>query len=70
MPNMLRLAIDGMHCDGWVGRVARALESVKGAEIRSAKVGSVELTFRPDQTSAEEVVAAVNRIGFSARIEK
>jgi copper chaperone CopZ len=70
MADRLRLAIDGMHCCGCVSRVTRALESVKGAEIGSVKVGAAELTFRSSQTSEEEIVAAVNRIGFSARIEK
>jgi copper chaperone CopZ len=50
--------------------VTRALEGVKGAEIGSVKVGAAELTFRPDQTSAEEIVAAVNRIGFLAQVAK
>ncbi len=70
MQNTLRLSIDGMHCGGCVQRVTRALEGVKGVELRSVEVGSAEMTFRPEQTSTEEIAAAVNRIGFSARIEK
>ena len=70
MVNTLRLWIDGMHCGGCVGRVTRALERIQGAEIGSVKVGSAELTYPPDQISAEEIVAVVDRIGFSARIER
>lgn len=70
MQDTLRLSIDGMHCGGCVQRVTRALEGVKGVELTAVKVGSAEMTFRPEQTSAEEIAAAVNRIGFSARIEK
>ena len=70
MQKALRLSIDGMHCGGCVQRVTRALEGVKGVELGSVEVGSAEMTFRPDRTSAEEIAAAVNRIGFSARIEK
>jgi copper chaperone len=70
MQNTLRLSIGGMHCGGCVQRVTRALEAVKGLGLNSVEVGSAELTFRPDRTNAEEIAAAVNRIGFSARIEK
>jgi copper chaperone CopZ len=70
MQNTLHLSIEGMHCGGCVQRVTRALEGVEGVELGSVEVGSAEMTFRPDRTSAEEIAAAVNRIGFSARIEK
>ena len=70
MQNTLRLSIDGMHCGGCVQRVTRALEAVKGVELNSVEVGSAEMIFRSDRTSAEEIATAVNRIGFSARIER
>ena len=70
MQNTLRLSIEGMHCGGCVRRVTSALESVKGVELAFVEVGSAEMTFRSDQISPEEIAAAVNRIGFSARIEK
>jgi copper chaperone len=70
MQNALRLSIEGMHCGGCVQRVTRALEGVEGVELGSVDLGSAEMTFRPDWTSADEIEAAVNRIGFSARIEK
>jgi copper chaperone CopZ len=70
MQKTLHLSIDGMHCAGCVQRVTRALEGVKGVELGSVKVGSAEMTFRPDQTSAEEIEGALKRIGFSVRIEK
>lgn len=70
MQETLRLSIEGMHCGGCVQRVTRALEGVKGVELGSVEVGSAEMTFHPDRTSAEEIAAAVNRIGFPVRIEK
>lgn len=70
MPSTLHLSIEGMHCGGCVQRVTRALEGVPGVELGSVEVGSAKLTFLPEQTSAEEIAAAVKRIGFSARIEK
>ena len=70
MQNVLTLAIEGMHCEGCVRRVTAALKGVKGVEVGSVDVGSARTTFDPNQASAEEIAAAVNRIGFSARVEK
>jgi copper chaperone CopZ len=50
--------------------VTAALQGVKGVELGPVEVGSAEMSFHPEQASAEEIVAAVNRIGFSARIQK
>ena len=47
-----------------------ALQGVKGVELGPVEVGSAEMTFRPEQASAEEIAAAVNRIGLSVRIER
>jgi copper chaperone len=70
MQGKLRLSIDGMHCGGCVGRVTAALRGVEGVELGPVAVGSAEMTFHPEQASAEEIAAAVNRIGLSAHIEK
>jgi copper chaperone len=70
MLNALRLSIEGMHCGGCVHRVTNALQGVDGVEVGSVAVGSAQMTFDPNQTSAEEIAAAVNRIGFSTQIEK
>ena len=70
MQRNLRLSIDGMHCGGCVRRVATALQAVKGVELGHIEVGSAEMAFHPEQATAEEIAAVVNRIGFSALIEK
>ena len=70
MRDSLTLSIEGMHCGGCVRRVTTALEGVKGVELGSVEVGSAEMTFDPNRVSAEEIAAAVDRIGFSARVEK
>jgi copper chaperone len=70
MQDTLRLSIEGMHCGGCVRRVTAALQGVKGVELGPVEVGSAQMTFHPDQASAKEIAAAVNRIGFSTRIEK
>ena len=70
MRDALTLSIEGMHCGGCVRRVTTALEGVKGVELGSVEVGSAQMTFDPDRVSVEEIAAAVDRIGFSARVEK
>jgi copper chaperone len=70
MQGTLKLSIEGMHCGGCVRRVTVALQGVKGVELGPINVGSAEMTFHPEQASAEDIAAAVNRIGFSARIER
>jgi copper chaperone len=70
MRDALTLSIEGMHCCGCVRRVTTALEGVKGVELGSVEVGSAQMTFDPDRVSVEEIAAAVDRIGFSARVEK
>jgi copper chaperone len=70
MQNVLTLSIEGMHCEACIRRVTAALQGVKGVEVDSVEVGSARTTFDPNQASAEEIAAAVNGIGFSARVEK
>ena len=70
MQGNLKLSIEGMHCGGCVCRVTTALLGVKGVKLGLVEVGSAEMNFHPVQASAEEIAAAVNRIGFSARIQK
>jgi len=59
-----------MHCGGCVRRVTAALQGVKGVELGPVEVGSAQMAFHPEQASAEEIAAVVDRIGFSAHIEK
>jgi copper chaperone len=70
MAETLTLSIEGMHCGGCIHRVTSALERVKGVKVGSVEVGSAQLTFDPNGASAEEIAAALDRIGFSAHIEK
>jgi copper chaperone len=66
----LRLSIEGMHCEGCVRRVTAALQSVKGVDVGFVQVGSAELTFDLDRTNLGEIETAVNRAGFSARVQE
>lgn len=68
MGGTLNLVIEGMHCGACVRRVTNALQSVPGVAVNSVEVGSAKVTFDTEKTSAEEITAAVCRIGFPAHI--
>ena len=69
MQEELALSIEGMHCGACVRRVSNALEKIEGVRIDSVEVGAAKVAFDPKQTNVEEVVHAINRIGFTARHE-
>jgi copper chaperone CopZ len=50
--------------------VTTALQGVKGVELEAVEVGSARVVVDAAQTSAEEIVAAMDCIGFSAHVEK
>ncbi|HEV2274619.1 MAG TPA: heavy metal-associated domain-containing protein [Acidobacteriaceae bacterium] len=64
----LKLVVDGMHCGACVRRVTAALQTVPGVEVTSVEVGSAVVTFNPARAKPGEIAAAVDRIGFAARI--
>lgn len=69
MENTLNLTIDGMHCGACVRRVTTALQSLDGVTVNSVDVGSAKVTFNAGKTSREEISAAVDRIGFTSRVQ-
>ena len=62
------LQIQGMHCGACVRRVNAALEKVGGVKVNSVEVGSARVSIDPQQVRPEQLVEAVNRIGFQATI--
>lgn len=68
MENTLKLSIEGMHCGACVSRVTSALKGMEGVEIGTVAVGSASVKFDPTKVSVAEITAAVDRIGFSARV--
>jgi len=57
-----------MHCGACVRRVTDALQKVDGVELGSVEVGSAKLAFNPEEATADQIAAAVNRIGFQANV--
>ena len=69
MENKTSLLIEGMHCEACVRRVTNALNSIEGVRADSVKVGSATVTFNPTTVKPERIAAAVDAIGFTARVE-
>jgi copper chaperone len=64
----LNLKIDGMHCGACVRRVTLALQKVEGVEAGAVdvEVGSASVNYDEAKTTEQEIVDAVDRIGFTA----
>ena len=67
MENELRLSIEGMHCGACVRRVTNALTNLDGVQVDSVEVGSARMKYDGRRISPEEIVAAVDRLGFTAK---
>lgn len=63
-----KISIDGMHCEACVRRVTGALQAVDGVRVESVEVGSASVAVDTARASAEEIAAAIGRIGFSAHV--
>jgi copper chaperone len=70
MKNTLNLAIEGMHCGACVRRVTSALQSMEGVTVKSIYVGSAEIVFDAEETSAQDITATLDRNGFPARVQQ
>jgi copper chaperone len=64
----LSLKIDGMHCGSCVRRVTLALQKVEGikTETVQVEVGSASVDYDAEKATQQEILDAVNRIGFMA----
>lgn len=69
MENTIKLSIEGMHCEACARRVTNALAGVDGVRVDSVEVGSAQVRFDAAKTTAGAITAAVDRIGFSARVD-
>jgi len=61
----MKVAIEGMHCQGCVTRVRKALEKVEGVNVTDVQVGSADVAA--DAAHEAAVIEAVKKIGFEAR---
>jgi copper chaperone len=70
MKKTLSLSIEGMHCGACVRRATTALQGVAGVQLDSVDVGSAKMKFNPEQVTAGEIAGVLDRIGFTAHVEK
>jgi Cu+-exporting ATPase len=61
----MKVAIEGMHCQGCVQRVRRALENVAGIDVSEVNVGSAVVAASESQEPA--VLEAIRKAGFEPR---
>jgi copper ion binding protein len=65
--NKLELEIDGMSCNHCVAAVSEALGELPGVSVDSVRIGSAEVSYQPDQVSPEQIVLAIEDVGYSAQ---
>jgi copper chaperone len=61
----MKIAIEGMHCQGCVERLRKSLERVETARVEHIEVGSAEVAVEPGRESA--LLDAVRKAGFEPR---
>jgi copper chaperone len=70
MENKAKLSIEGMHCDACTRRVMNVLNGAEGVRVESVEVGFANVVFDAATIAPEQIAAAVDRIGFTAHIER
>ena len=63
------LKIDGMHCDACVRRVRTALSKIEGVASTEVMIGSAEVQYDPGKIDAAKLLAAVEKIGYTASVQ-
>ena len=63
-------AVEGMHCQGCVGSVTRAISKVPGVKHADVSLErkSADVEFDGAQATPDAIVAAIVGAGFEARI--
>ncbi|MFH1068777.1 MAG: heavy-metal-associated domain-containing protein [Candidatus Glassbacteria bacterium] len=71
MAEQLLLEVEGMHCQGCVNAVRRAVlennEGVREVDI-DLGTGRVAVSFEPGKTDAGSIVKAISAAGYKASI--
>jgi copper ion binding protein len=65
--NKLELEIEGMSCNHCVSAVSEALGELPGVSIDNVRIGSAEVSYQPDRVSPEQIVLAIEDVGYSAQ---
>ena len=65
----LTLHIAGMSCGHCVARVRNALASLPGVQVTEVAVGRADVEIDPAARTADDLVTAVARAGYDARVD-
>lgn len=68
MEKELQLQIAGMHCGACVRRVTAALSALPGAKVEAVEVGSAKVKIDDASTAPNDVLEAIQKIGFTATL--
>jgi copper chaperone len=64
------LRIDNMHCGSCIRRVSQALASAGGLTVKEVRVGAARVAFAGDAIPVDSAVAALERAGYTARLDQ
>lgn len=64
---LLELKVDGMHCNGCVQSVQRALSEISGVTNAEVRLDEGRAFIRGSGFSVQDLVDAINSLGFEAR---
>lgn len=63
------LRIENMHCGSCIRRVSQALAVTKGLQVKEVRVGAARLSFTQDLAPVELALAALEKAGYTARLD-
>ena len=63
----LELEIEGMSCGHCVAAVSEALRELPGVTVDDVRIGSAALHYEPEQVTLDDIVLAVEDVGYSAQ---
>src|SRR5437762_9452695 len=67
----VELALEGMTCAACAARIEKALNRVSGTEASvNFATESANVTFDPAQSNPSALIAAVERAGYHARVQR
>ncbi len=64
----MKLKIDGMHCDACVRRVTAALQKLPTVAVDRVTVGEADIVFDVSRLQTNQIIEAVDAIGFRAEV--
>ena len=63
----LKLKVEGMHCDACVRRVTAGLQKLPTVHLDRVSVGEASLDFDASRVKPDQLIQALDAIGFKAR---